>query len=129
MPVHYTLDTDRNIIFTEATGPVTVSEISNYLEALLVDDRITFGSTEVFSLVHATDLHMSYSEMGVFGQIWLKYREKIGNRVIIIAPDDISYGMFRMLATVVSFEDPDAEHSFTIVRSDGECRKILDKDS
>ena len=125
MPVTYQLDPVRKIIDTDAHGVVNVAEIVHYLETLLADDRIEYGSTEIFSLENATDLMMNYSDVQVFKAIWARYKEKIGQQVLVIAPTPLSYGIFRMLATSVAASDKSAESAFKILKSREETEAYL----
>lgn len=125
MPVSYTYDRDKKIIDTDAHGVVTVNEIVQYLNSLLADDQIVYGSREIFSLEHATDLVMKYSEVGVFQDLWAKYKKRIGQRVLVVAPTDVSYGLFRMLSTVVALSDKEAADAFVILRSRSELSDYL----
>lgn len=125
MPVRYTYDQDRKIIDTDAHGVVTVDEIVQYLNAILTDEEIVYGSMEIFSLENATDLVMKYSEVAVFKRLWAKYKRRIGKKVLVIAPTDVSYGLFRMLSTVVALSDAEAAEAFVILQSRSELRDYL----
>lgn len=125
MPVTYTYDQEKKIIDTNAHDIVTVNEIVEYLNSILSDDEIVYGSIEIFSLENATDLIMSYSEMGVFKDIWAKYKKRIGQAVLIVAPSEVSYGLFRMLSTAVALSDEEASEAFVLVRSRDELSKYI----
>lgn len=125
MPIDYTYDSARKIINADAHGIVTVSEIVDYLESILSNDIITFGSIEVFSLENATDLIMKYSEVHVFQDLWSRYKKRIGKQVLIIAPNQLSFGLFRMLSTVVEMSDEEAGEAFKILTSRDELESYL----
>ena len=125
MPVDYTYDPVRKIINTEAHGVVTVKEITDYLESILSDDNIVYGSVEVFSLENATDLAMKYSEAHVFQELWARYKKRIGQQVLVIAPDKLSFGLFRMLSTVVAMSDDTAGNAFKLLSSRDELDEHL----
>lgn len=123
MPVDYTYDPIRKIIDTDAHGVVTAKEIVQYLESILSDDRIVYGSTEVFSLENAADLVMQYSEVHIFQNLWPQYKKRIGQQILVIAPTKLSYGLFRMLISVVALNDETAGEAFKLFSS----REALDQ--
>lgn len=126
MPVSYTYNSRSKIIHTDASGIVTVGEIVNYLESLLADDKIEYGSIEIFSLENATDLVMQYSDVYVFQDIWARYKKRVGQQVLVIAPTEFAYGLFRMLASVVTLGDEEDFNPFRIFTSREELSRYLD---
>lgn len=125
MPVEYVYDKEKKVIDTNAYGIVTVSEIVKYLHTLMADEHIQFGSIEIFSLENAEDLVMSYTEVQVFKDLWAQYKKRIGQTVLVVAPSELSYGVFRMLATSVALADDEAGEAFRLLRSRDELGEYL----
>ena len=126
MPVSYTYDPAKKFINTDAHGIVTVKEITDYLESILLDDNIVYGSTEIFSLENATDLVAQHSEAYVFQSLWSRYKKRIGQRVLVIAPDELTFGILRMLSTVAAMSDEEAGNAFKILSSRDELEEYLE---
>jgi len=117
MPIEYTYNEETKIIDTNAHGIVHVSEIVDYLQTILSDDQIEYGATEIFSLENAADLIMTYSQAQIFKSLWATYKVRIGKRILVIAPTDKAFGLFRMLASVVEMSDEEAGNAFIVLRS------------
>jgi hypothetical protein len=115
MTLSYRYDPEQNCIYTRASGTVTTGDILQYIEIILEDKRIKRGFIEIVDFEAVEDLVVTYSEINPFPSIWEKYRQQGCKAVIIYAPNDLSFGTFRMLQTVVLLsheEDP-----FIVVRS------------
>ena len=126
MPVTYKYYKDQRIVDTDAHGDVHVSEIVDYLERLLLDDEIIQGSIEIFSLENATDLDVRYDNIQMFKEIWARYKVKVGNTVLVIAPTEIAFGLFRMLGSVVEASDPESYNPFKIMTSRQEVMQYIE---
>jgi len=125
VPIDYDYDAKKRILRTSVHGAVCVNEIVNYLERVLKDPRVTYGTIEVFSMEHATDLQMNFSQTQVFEDLWGRYKKKVGQNVIIYAPNDLAYGLFRMLVSSIAMSDESAESGFTLVQTKQELEQIL----
>lgn len=111
---------------TDAHGDVHVSEIVDYLERLLQDDEIIRGSIEIFSLENATDLDVGYDNIQVFKELWARYKVRVGNTVLVIAPTEKAFGLFRMLGSAVEASDPEADNPFKIMTSREEVMQYIE---
>ena len=116
MPVQYTLQFNNSLIETNAHGVVTTAEILAYLESLFLDSRIQFGACELFNVANASDLQMTYSEIEPFNVAWQRYKARIGSTILVFAPSNLSFGLFRMLISSISAVDPEASDAFHIIR-------------
>jgi hypothetical protein len=129
MAISFQYDTNENIVRTQATETVTTNDIIKYGKNIIEDKKITSGFVELVDFALVEDIVVRYSELGPFPSIWEKYKEKGCKATIIFAPTDISFGIFRMLQTVILMDFEMDEDHFVVVRSKEDLDAALLKNS
>jgi hypothetical protein len=117
MPIIYKYDEDTNTIRTTASGKVKTGDLRDYVTKVLEDKRIKKGFIEIADFESVTELVIPYSEINQFPFVWGKYMEKGCKAVLIYAPSNLSYGIFRMLQTVISLRHKNADDLFIVIRT------------
>jgi hypothetical protein len=123
MPITYKYHPDSNIIRTKASGVIETKDLGEYVNSILDDGDIRSGFIEIADFESVTDLVITYSDLSPFPHVWKRYMEKGCKAVLIYAPTNISYGMFRMLQTVLTLQHETADDLFMIFRSRKEVEK------
>jgi hypothetical protein len=108
MPITYKYDNEANIIRTTASGKVKTGDLRDYVTKVLEDTRIKKGFIEIADFESVTDLVVAYSEINQFP-----------------APSNLSYGIFRMLQTVISLRHKSANDLFIVIRTKEEIENKL----
>jgi hypothetical protein len=125
MPITYKYDIDSNTVHTRASGKVKTADLRDYVTKILEDTRIKKGFIEVADFETVTDLVVAYSEVNQFPFVWGKYMEKGCKAVLIYAPTNLTYGIFRMLQTVINLRHESADDLFMVFRSKEELESKL----
>jgi len=126
MPITSQYDKDQNIIrSTASAGVLTLEELLEYLNTVVEDQRIIKDFIEIFDFNGVTDIVIAYSDTDPFRSIWSKYIGKGCKASIVHAPTDLSYGIARMIRTVIGFVHGEIEDKFVIVRSNDELESVL----
>ncbi len=125
MPIEYKYDADTRIVHTRISGTVSAADMLGCVRSVLGDDGIGEGFIESVDSGEVTDLVVAYSQLRPFPAMWKEYMSKGCAGVLIYAPSDVSFGIFRMLRTVISLQHPEAEELFVIVRSREEVLEKL----
>lgn len=74
------------------------------------DLNIKRGFIEIVDLSEATDLQVSYSSAQDLTKGWDKWKHKSHKGSIVYAPTDLTFGIFRMLQTLIDLE-PDSQET------------------
>ena len=125
MPITYKYDIETNTVRTRASGKVKTADLRDYATKILEDTRIKKGFIEVADFETVTDLVVAYREINQFPFVWGKYMEKGCKAVLIYAPSNLSYGIFRMLQTVISLRHKNANELFMVLRTKEEIENKL----
>jgi hypothetical protein len=125
MAITYHYEADTKIIRAKASGVVNAKDLLDYLNSIIEDGRIEINFVEIVDFELVTDLVITYSDSGHFSHIWEKYMKKGCKAVLIYAPTDQSYGIHRMLETVIGMQHEYAEDHFVVVRSKDELENKL----
>jgi hypothetical protein len=125
MPIKYKYDPDSKIIHTVASGVIKTKDLTAYMNSVLEDKDIERGFVEIADFESVKDLVVTYSDMSQFPFVWGKYMEKGCKAVLIYAPSNLSYGIFRMLQTVISLRHKSADDLFIVLRTKEEIEKTL----
>jgi hypothetical protein len=125
MAISYNYDAEHNIVQVKAKGILSVENILNYVTTIIKNKDIKKGFVEIVDLESVEDLIFNYTDTIHFPDLWRKYLEKGSLGSIIYAPTVLSYGIMRMLQTVL-LDDEEAEKiPFIVVRTKEEINESL----
>lgn len=111
MPVTYRIDTERRIIHTACTRPLTFAQVIDHFRELSADPACS-GRLDVLLDVTAIDLLPNSSQLGAVGTALSGACKKVEfGACAVIAPGDAMFGMMRIFE-VKAGDYFDATHVF-----------------
>lgn len=124
MPVEYTYDEEKNVLYTRFSGIVVDRDLKDQADALGADDRIRPGVLELVDLSGIEEIQASPAALERNIQIDNTHREKLaGMRTAIVATTDLLYGFSRMYQSLADVKD--SPLTVEVFRTEKEARKWL----
>jgi len=117
MAIDYTYESDNRIVRTEARGIISARDICNYVSEIIGRVDIASGFIEIVDIEKVEDFQFKYSDTDALRSLWPKFVKKGCLYSIIHAPTDLSYGLMRMLKTVLLMGDDTQGPGFEVVRT------------
>lgn len=125
MGFSYIYNAETNIVYTVATGEITVSDIIEHMQGLILDSSIKPGFIEVVDFENAANLTLSYMQTDNLLEVWKGFSWKGCQGVIIYAPSDVIYGSFKMLKMSQEVYAEDMAENAVIIRSKAEIDETV----
>jgi len=125
MGITYRYNAVDNIVETVGKGTLTFNEIVTYLHAVIQDKTIKPGFIELLNLEAIDNFIVEYRQLRPFIVLWQQYLEKGSFGTIIYAPNDVSYGICRMVQTFIDTSPGNQTEDFFVVRTKQERDKEL----
>ena len=123
MPIKYEYDGDKNIVYSYATGVVTISELTEYVNNLVEDQRVRNDFLEIANLDGVEEFKFTYSDTLQLPELFAEIKNKKNQMAtIFIAKRDFQFGMARMMSIVVESTLPTR-----VVRSQEEAEKEVEE--
>lgn len=99
-----------------------MQDILDYFDAVVADPSITDIHVEVIEVSVSTEPNFNYKDAGAFAAAYKRFKYATNLELaIFVAPDDLQFGISRMLASIM-----DELLEVQIVRGTDELRKYLD---
>jgi hypothetical protein len=127
MAITYKYDQSRNLLLAEAKGVISVQELLIYFENVSEDLNIKSGFIEVVDLSEVTDLQISYSSAQKMTKGWDKWEHKSHKGSIMYAPTDLSFGILRMMQTLIDMEPGSKEILHLVTRNKDDIPELIRK--
>ena len=121
MPVKFNYDPDRQLINVHPAGVLSISDIAEYMEAVLNDRAIGNGFVELVHLEQVDNFRFDYIKaMELTGLYEKMSKEKQIKGTVLLAPKDYQYGIARMCSLILE------DHlEVRVVRSQKEAEKEI----
>lgn len=102
MAIKHTYFEEENIVRVEATGVLTISEIENYLKAVMENDNIKDGFVEIFNLKGVQDFNFSFQNGKRIVSLYsMLMKNKQYRGAIHISPGHIQFGISHLMAAIL----------------------------
>lgn len=125
MSISYDYDVEKNIIRVKAKGVISTDDILNYVTTIIKNKNIKKGFVEIVDIESVEDFTLRYSDTTIFSDVWIKYMEKGCIGTIIYAPNDLGFGVMRMLQATILRSEEAEKISFNVVRTKEDIYKYL----
>ncbi|MCP4900681.1 MAG: hypothetical protein GY906_27270 [bacterium] len=125
MPLSFSYDRERMVLSTKADGIVTLEEMLDYLHVVIADEHIKPGFVELVDFSAIEDFVVSFNDTRPFEDLWKSYVEKGCAATIVYAPGDLSFGVVRMVQTVIQTSGHGDQGVFVVVRTQVEVAEKL----
>lgn len=118
LPVSYRIDSALRIVFSDASGVLTLKEALTYVERLRADPAFDKGMNQLFDFSTVTDVALDSEQLrtmaraNVFGP---------GVRRAFATVGDLNFGIARMFEALLA----SAQHDLRVFRDLGEARRWL----
>jgi hypothetical protein len=126
MPITYSFDQERRLIFTKVIGELTIALTEDYFERLQQDDDCPEDAIEIVDFSGVTDFELHYGEMS---KITRRYQNTKSTRdiraTLFNCTSDLSYGIARMLQTL--HEIANEKHTVIITKSQEELNNCIEE--
>ena len=97
MPIEYTYDEEKNVLYTRFYGVITDADLKAQGEAVTSDPRVMPGVRELVDLSGVEGEDVTSDGLAKNIQIDTMHREKLtGMKTAIVAATDLQYGLSRM---------------------------------
>lgn len=98
MPISYTIDRQRNLVLTTATGVLTDEELLDHKRELIADPEFEPGMKELSDVRGIERLDVSPAGVRRLVALDQEHVDRLGQdyRLAIVAPADASFGTARM---------------------------------
>ncbi len=98
MPISYTIDRQRNLVLTTATGVLTDEELLDHKRQLIADPEFEPGMKELSDVRRIERLDVSPAGVRRLAALDEEHVDRLGEdyRLAIVAPADASFGTARM---------------------------------
>jgi len=123
----YVYDPEENFIHATVDGVVTVDEMMHYCKSVLSDKRIQPGFIEVVNFETATDLKIFFQQMRPFRNIWELYLQAGCAATLFYTPTDLSFGIIRMLQSMIGPELFEEQVPFELYRTKEELERKIEE--
>lgn len=123
MPFDYRIDGAKRIVLSRAYGIFTETDMVGHREGLIAD--LEFDSTyyQLADLTEVTEVQMTSEFLRDFAELGRSMFDA-GARRAIVAPDDVTYGLARVLLGWLG----SSKHNYRLFRDMAEARKWLGLD-
>ncbi len=103
MEIEYTYEAKRNIVNVYPPEVVSFDSIHNYVNAVLQDDKIKSGFSELIHFENVKTFNISASAVAeACNELKEFKRKKLYIEAIILAKTDLQFGMARMFHSYLS---------------------------
>jgi hypothetical protein len=118
MPAKYSIDAQRGIVFSTATGVLTDDDCGRHIDALHDDPKFSAAMDQLADFTQVTEVRLTADAIHTFAR-----RNAFGEgaRRAFVVADDTVYGMARMYQTLTSHQP----HDLIVFRSMPEARAWL----
>ncbi len=107
MPITYSIDRERNVVFTTIRGVLTDDELLDHKKRLTSDPNFKSGMVELSDAREVGELAVTAEGVGRFVTQDSKDSELLkGYKLAIVASEDVVYGMARMYQTLTEKNVP-----------------------
>ena len=121
MPISYCFDKSTAILQSKFSGIIVFSELVEYLNSVVADQTIGSQFVELVDMQGAVDLQVYFSELHPLGALWQRYIDKGCLATVLVAPTDLSFGIARMIKSVIEDSEAGNRGAFVVVKSMAEA--------
>lgn len=103
MPIYYTYDSDKNIVYTWATGDIHTAELKEYFEKILSDEKIAKKFWEVVNIEHASNVRLDLQDCKALLPLVKKFiSEKEYQGALLFTPNNLPYFAAKLFFSVLN---------------------------
>ena len=122
MPISYTIDKQRKLVLTKATGILTDADLYNHKRALMTDPDFEPGMRELSDVRAVEELRVTPSGVWSLMAIDKEHEDKLKTfKLAIVVSGDSTFGMARMYQAVTEQTMPNVG----VFRNDVEAKEWL----
>lgn len=126
MPITYSFDKERGLVFTKVAGKLNITMTKDYFAHLQQDKDCPEKAIEIVDFSDVTDFAIQYGEMQEITNAFQNAKTARDIRATIFnCSSDLSYGIARMLQTLHQIENE--KHAVIVTKSQEELVKSIEE--